>query len=254
MQRSFTYTLLITCVLLLGACKTQYQPVSFQTQNIAVSDSLNVLDNQVVHLYSPYKNIIEKDMNRVISISEKEMIKDKPESSLTNFLADLLLEEGKKYTKDEGLLFTPSVSFFNYGGIRTFIPSGEITVGKIFELMPFENEMVFIRLKGSQIKEFLDVVAAKGGDSVGGVRFVISNEKASEIVVNGEKLETEKEYWLVTNDYVAEGGDDLQVFTRRSAFINSGGKIREIIIASLEEQYKNGNKITAEKDGRIRYE
>jgi 2',3'-cyclic-nucleotide 2'-phosphodiesterase (5'-nucleotidase family) len=254
MQRSITYTLLITCVLLFTSCKTHYSKASYEAENIMVAESLNSLDNEVVQIYLPYKNILEKDMNRVISFSENEMIKDKPESNLTNFLADLLLVEGKKVAVEKGYAVEPDISFFNYGGIRTYLPEGEITVGNIFELMPFENEMVYLRLTGAQVAEFLNVVAQKGGDSVGGVRFVISDEKAKQVKIAGNPLENNKQYWLVTNDYVAAGGDDLEVFTRRLEYINSGEKIREVIIAYMEDLQKNGKNLTAKKDGRIRYE
>jgi 2',3'-cyclic-nucleotide 2'-phosphodiesterase (5'-nucleotidase family) len=254
MQRSITYTLLITCVLLFTSCKTHYSKASYEAENIMVAESLNSLDNEVVQIYLPYKNILEKDMNRVISFSENEMIKDKPESNLTNFLADLLLVEGKRVAVEKGYAVEPDISFFNYGGIRTYLPEGEITVGNIFELMPFENEMVYLRLTGAQVAEFLNVVAQKGGDSVGGVRFVISDEKAKQVKIAGNPLENNKQYWLVTNDYVAAGGDDLEVFTRRLEYINSGEKIREVIIAYMEDLQKNGKNLTAKKDGRIRYE
>ena len=254
MQRSITYTLLITCVLLFTSCKTHYSKASYEAENIMVAESLNSLDNEVVQIYLPYKNILEKDMNRVISFSENEMIKDKPESNLTNFLADLLLVEGKRVAVEKGYAVEPDISFFNYGGIRTYLPEGEITIGNIFELMPFENEMVYLRLTGAQVAEFLNVVAQKGGDSVGGVRFVISDEKAKQVKIAGNPLENNKQYWLVTNDYVAAGGDDLEVFTRRLEYINSGEKIREVIITYMEDLQKNGKNLTAKKDGRIRYE
>lgn len=251
MQRSFIYTLLITCYLLALSCKTNFIPASSETRNISVSSIDNQLDSQVVRMYLPYKNTLEKDMGRVISISEKEMIKQKPESFLTNFLADLLLNEAKIEVKANNLLINPSISYFNYGGIRSFLPKGEITVGNIFELMPFENEMVYLQLSGAQVHEFLNQVAEKGGDSIGGVRFVISNGKAKNIWVNGVKLNTDENYWVATNDYIAEGGDGLTVFTQRSKIINSEKKIRDLIISYLEAQNKKGEKLRVELDGRI---
>ena len=254
MQRSFTYTLLITCVLFVSSCKTHYLPSSIEAQNITVSDSLEVLDEQIIQIYSPYKALLEKDMNRVISVAKMEMTKGKPESYLTNFLGDLLLYEGEKIASVNEMSLSPSISYFNYGGIRTFLPKGEITVGKIYELMPFENEMVYIQLTGKQIQIFLNQIAAKGGDSVGGVRFVISEERAKNITIDGELLDTEKRYWLVTNDYVANGGDGLEVFTQRLDFVGTGKKIRDIIISYLEEKQKSGEMITAKLDSRIKNE
>ncbi len=251
MLRSFSYTLLITWVLLSVSCKTSYIPTQTDTQNISVSDNVNPVDSQLVQMYLPYKKILEKDMDRVISNSEGELVKQKPESGLTNLLADLLLDEGRKFAVKNNLQINPEVSFFNYGGIRTSLPLGEITVGKIFELMPFENEMVFIQLTGGQLQQFYDIVAENGGESVGGVRFVIANGKAKNVFVNGEKLDPEKKYWLVTNDYSANGGDDLLVFTQRIELLGTGLKIRDVIISNFEDRQKNGEVITEKLDGRI---
>lgn len=251
MVRSFSYTLLITWILLSLSCKTTFVSTEVKTQNISVAEIVSPLDSQLVLLYLPYKNILEKDMGRVISFSEKEMVKGKPESGLTNLLADLLLEEGQKEAMRNHLQIIPVVSFFNYGGIRTSLPKGDITVGKIFELMPFENEMVFIQLTGEQLQQFYDIIAENGGSSIGGVRFIISNGKAKNITIDGEKLEPSSKYWMVTNDYSANGGDDLVVFTQRLELINSSKKIRDIIISNFEERKINGVNLDENLDGRI---
>lgn len=251
MFRSFSYTLLITWILLVVSCKPAFVTTKVNTQNISVISVDNTLDSQLVNMYLPYKEILKKDMDRVISFSENQMIKGKPESELTNLLADLLLDEGKKEVKNNNLQINPEVSYFNYRGIRTSLPKGEITVGKIFELMPFENEMVFIQLTGEQLQRFYDIVARFGGESVGGVRFIISEGKAENVLVNGEILIPEKKYWMVTNDYSANGGDDLVVFTERLELISSGKKIRDVIISNFEERQSKGEVIKVDLDGRI---
>jgi len=251
MKRSFTYALLITWLFIFGACKTHYVKTSSMSHNMVVSDSLNQLDSQLVHIYLPYKKMLEKDMDRVIAVSRQEMVKGKPESGLTNFLADLLLEEGTSLLKGSPHNFQPDISYFNYGGIRTFLPEGEITVGKVYELMPFENEMVFLKLSGKQITEFLDAIARKGGDSVGGVRFKIADGKATEINVGGIPLQNNEYYWLVTNDYIAEGGDDMEMLTQRNEFVESGKKIRNVIISHLERLHEEGEILNVQTDERI---
>ncbi|MDX8341011.1 5'-nucleotidase [Draconibacterium sp. IB214405] len=219
-----------------------------------MSEEVGVMDSSIVKLYAPYKNILEKDMNRVLAISDVELVKDKPESPLTNFLGDLLLTEGAKVGQNQSTKLTPVVSFFNYGGIRSSLPKGEITVGNIFELMPFENEMVFLELKAEQIEEFLHYIAEHGGGSVGGIQMVINDEKATNVLVGGEKLAMNKTYWLVTNDYVAAGGDGLEMFQNSVQYINSGVKIRDAIISFLEDKNKKNEHITTKLDGRIRNE
>jgi 2',3'-cyclic-nucleotide 2'-phosphodiesterase (5'-nucleotidase family) len=219
-----------------------------------VSDSVSQSDSQLISLYLPYKNLLEKDMSRIIAVSAEEMVKDKPESNLTNFLADLLLAEGNKIATELGENIHPSISYYNYGGIRTFLSAGEITVGKIFELMPFENELVFLELSGTQVQEFLNIIAEKGGDSVGGVRFKISENEAKNVEVGQKPLNEKQNYWLVTNDYVAAGGDGLEIFTRRKNFVAGNIKIRDVIMAHLEKKHEKGQVISAKPDGRISYE
>ncbi|KAF0239339.1 MAG: hypothetical protein FD181_319 [Prolixibacteraceae bacterium] len=251
MNGHFSKLLLITWAILAFSCKPNLILTEVKTNNLTVAENSSLLDSQIVFQYLPFKNILEKDMKRVISFSEKEMVKGRPESGLTNLLADLVLEEGQKEAVRLNLQIEPVVSFFNYGGIRTWLPKGEITVGKIFELMPFENEMVFIQLTGTQLQQFYDIVASKGGDSVGGVRFVISNGKAKNIMIEGEMLDSASIYWMVTNDYSASGGDDLAVFTQRLKLITSGKKIRDIIISNFEGRKIRGVNLTETLDGRI---
>jgi 2',3'-cyclic-nucleotide 2'-phosphodiesterase (5'-nucleotidase family) len=251
MNGHFSKLLLITWILVILSCKPNLLLTEVKTTNLTVTENASSLDSQIVFQYLPYKKILEKDMQRVISYSEKEMIKGKPESGLTNLLSDLILNEGKKEAVRMNLQIEPVVSFFNYGGIRTRLPKGDITVGKIFELMPFENEMVLIQLTGEQLQQFYDIVAASGGDGVGGVRFVISNGKAKNVIIEGKNLNPNEKYWMVTNDYSASGGDDLVVFTKRLELISTGKKIRDIIISNFEERKINGLNLTENLDGRI---
>ena len=79
-------------------------------------------------------------MNEVLVISEEEFPKEKgkPETKLGNLVADLSLEIAKRIYED-------SVNFclLNFGGLRTSLPKGEITKGKIFELMPLALKLLF---------------------------------------------------------------------------------------------------------------
>ena len=218
----------------MAECQTHYVKTSTEGFNTIVSDSAMPIDSELVHLYLPFKQQLDKKMNQVISITEEEMVKNKPESNLTNFLADLLLEEGKRAIREMGKNIEPNLAFFNYGGIRTFLPKGEITVGKIFELMPFENEMVMLQITGKQMQEFMDIIASKGGESLGGVRFTISGNNAVGIEIGNIPLNPEAYYWIVTNDYVAAGGDGLEVLTRRKEIITTNRKIRDVIISYLQ--------------------
>lgn len=247
---SITNSLLIMLLVLAASC-TAYHLQNYSAANLENNATLTGFDNKVVYLYTPYHDSIEKKMEKVISVTATELEKGKPESRLTNFFADFYIEEGNRICAEKKLNFRPDVGYQNYGGIRISLPKGNITVGKIFELMPFENEMVFVKLTGVQLKTFLDQIAAKGGDSVSGVKFGIREGKAANILIGGVPLDTGKDYWLATNDYVAEGGDDLSVFKKRIDYVATGSRIRDLLISYLENKMNSGITISPVPDGRI---
>ncbi len=254
MQRSFTYTLLITWVLFAVSCKTQFVQKNYETKNISVSETLNSLDNNVVQLYSPFKKMLEEDMNRVISNSDKEMVKAWPESALTNLLADVLMVEGEKNCIDSGFNFIPDIAVQNYGSIRIALPMGNLTVGNVFELMPFENELVYVKLSGKQVAELISFLIEEEESCIGGMRLKIKDKTVSDIKIGNKPLVLENFYWIVTSEFVADGGDGFVIFKERLELKHSGIKIRDAIISYFEERQKIGELISVIQDGRIYYE
>lgn len=252
MSRTIKTLLLITAATVaLLSCRSAYNLVSGEYFNLKVSPETVVPDSQIVSVYRPFKEELDSEMNHVIGFSTTEMVKGKPESKLTNYLADLLLEESRLISGEAGGNMVTDVSFMNYGGIRTGLPQGEISVRKVFELMPFENELVFLKLNGSDLKAFFDLIASQGGDSMSGARFVIKDGKAENITIGGRPLDLSVAYWLATSDYVADGGDSFAMFKNSLERFRTGEKIRDIMIRHMKRTYASGNMIDPVTDGRI---
>ena len=77
-----------------------------------VTDTTMMIDSQLVQLIAPYKIKLETNISRIIATSNEEMVKGRPESKLTNFLGDLLLEEGKRYFKEHGKDIEPDMEVY----------------------------------------------------------------------------------------------------------------------------------------------
>lgn len=236
---------------LVAACTPSFEIISTSLENQSISADNLLIDSTIVRYYLPYKKQLDQEMNKVIGFAETDLFKGKPESKLTNFLADLLLEESRSILSKAGRVPAADLAFLNYGGIRTGIPKGDVTVSKIFELMPFENELVVLQLSGADIQLFLDLIASRGGESISGVRFRIRNSKAVDITVDGKPLAHDSTYWLATSDYVADGGDSYGILMNSTDRINTGAKIRDAIIHYFERTYAEGMKINPVTDGRI---
>ncbi|KOH43633.1 5'-nucleotidase C-terminal domain-containing protein [Sunxiuqinia dokdonensis] len=246
--------ILIALLIILCSCNNQLVVSRVEANNIS-NDSLVMLsDADVAELVAPYRENLEGDMSRVISISNDDLVRAKPESELTNLVADILLETGVAFCQFANHDFMPDVAYMNYGGLRVALPKGEITVGHIFQLMPFENEMVLLKVSGETMEQFVQQIALRGGDGVAGMRLGIVDGRIGHLEVDGKAFDVKKDYWVVTNDYIAAGGDDMSMLANRKKFIETGLKIRDIMIERLELEHQRGRQIQGILDGRIYYE
>jgi 2',3'-cyclic-nucleotide 2'-phosphodiesterase (5'-nucleotidase family) len=169
-----------------------------------------------------------------------------PESLLSNFNADVYRERASAFLGEP-----VDMSVVNLGGLRTVIPAGNITVGKVFELMPFENELVILWIRGDKLMGLLQYFARAGGEGESGVRMTIRNRTAEDITIGGKPIDLMKLYSIATNDYLAGGNDNMVQLGQYEKRTNTGLKIRSILIDYIINENKKGNKIKPALDGRI---
>ncbi len=230
-----------------SSCTSNHPIIRYEAKFIAV-DSTYKEDSLIRSEISPYKAKLDAVMNEVLAISEQVMMKGNPEGLLGNFTADAVLKKAKEYCKDS---CTVDICLLNNGGLRNSLPKGNITLGNIFQLMPFENEMVFLTMNGGDVKELLDFIANKGGMPVAGMRMKIKNNMPSEVMIGDKPFDISKSYTIVTSDYLANSGDNMTFFTTATRKIVIGKKLRDAIIEYLLDETKQGNTIKVKKDGRI---
>jgi 2',3'-cyclic-nucleotide 2'-phosphodiesterase (5'-nucleotidase family) len=239
-------------LILLGACSTITETSSYDYTNHSITIGADsIVDEKFNSILAPYKLEVESKMSEVIAHSDSALTSFRPESPLSNFLSDLILGFGSDYALENDLTVLPQFSLFNHGGIRSSFPEGDITIRNAFELMPFENEMVLLLLKGQQVIDLADYIASRNGEGVSGIVFGMYDNKAVDIKVQGLKVDKNKRYWLVTSDYMANGGDGMKVLTWAEDRINTEMKMRDVIIDYLKAMNARGEKVKAKIDGRI---
>lgn len=241
----------LSALLFLFACSPRLSVLQITTKNIPINVETSTVDSMIQSFMKPYRDSIEHAMSKLVAVSESPLVKGKPESKLTNLVSDILLESGKEYCKIKNLNFIPDVSYVNYGGLRASLPQGQITVGNIFGLMPFENEIVLIRISGDSIRKMAERIAARGGEGVAGLKIGIRDGKLSTLRIAGKAVDSAATYWLVTNDYIANGGDQMIMLSNPIERINTKQKIRDFLIRNLSERYKKDGVISVKEDGRI---
>lgn len=245
---AFTSQLLILGILALSACSPAKKGSLTSHQTVQINQEI-VPSATVADYIQPYTDSLEMAMGETIGEAAQRMTVKMPESLLSNFVADLLLEETNLLCQSDENLPLADFSVINYKGLRTSIEAGPITVGRVFELMPFENEVVLVKLTKSEVIELFDFMASTGGDGIGGAGFGISQEKAVNLQVNKAPL-SDKEYYIATSDYLANGGDYFTVF-KKAPQLKTGLLLRDVILEHIEKKTRNGKQLNSQLDKRI---
>jgi len=245
---SFSKQLLIgvaTGIFFLSACHRPYYIQQHSDRFYSVKS--DVADSSVVNMLSPYKTYMSGQMEVVIGHADTTLTKMQPESTLGNFLVDAQLEAAIKTDRD----VTAAVA--NYGGIRIqYISTGPITLGKIYELMPFDNVLVIADIPGDVMKRFCDHIAKANGWPVSGIRFDIVDKEARNIYVNDKPLDEHFIYKVAINDYMANGGDncDFLVPLKKET---TNIFIRDALIAHVKELEAQHKPLHPKLENRLKY-
>ncbi len=186
----------------------------------------------------PIKEDLDRTMNTVIGVAEESMRGGRPESLLSNWTSDVILAAANAVSDDE-----VHMSVMNMGGLRCEIPKGDIHLRKVFELMPFDNELVILTLTGQDIMDLCDCFASVGGEGVGGVRFEIRDGKAYHIEIAKKRIDPKGTYRLATSNYLAEGNDNMMPLTRRSEVLKTGILLRDVFHEAIVAQKTVGARL-----------
>ncbi len=205
-------------------------------------------DSLIVDQIFPYKEKLNRVMNEVLVYSTAPMEKGQPESTLGNFVADAcLIVSGHKYSSlSNGIDFC----VLNNGGLRSSLPYGKITRKNVYELMPFENELVVLTLSGPTVTRLLNYISEKGGVPVANLRMKLSG-RVEDVIINEQVLDTNQAYKVLTSDYLAHGGDAMEMFSNRLNIEPVGIKVRDAIISYMEMQQNRNDTLKPKLDGRI---
>lgn len=141
----------------------------------------------------------------------------------------------------------------NIGGIRTSLPEGDITVGNIFSIFPFENSISVITLKGKDVKDLFDIIARRGGEGVSKqVEVKIGKDgKAYGLKINGEKIDDSRLYTIATIDYIANGNDELIPFKNSVSRTDLDLRLRDVMLQYIADKTAKGEKLKASLDNRL---
>lgn len=243
------YYLLGGIFFVLMACHPNMNLVDVKTQeNIVIGQEIED-KKEFVKLIAPYKEKLDNIMNQKISHTSVELNRSGDNSNLGALLSDYLLEGANDWAVKNKM---PKVdaAILNIGGIRNNISEGDILVRNIFEVMPFENEMVIVKMKGEDIQGIFDYYEKhQKNNPVAQLNIIVKDGKLVEGLINGERPQIGKTYYIATSDYLAMGGDSMYFFEK-------GETIKtDVILRNLFLEYFRKNpEVKVKNDIRLKFE
>lgn len=174
-------------------------------------------DQTLLHHLQPYADQAESLLSEVIGYAEEPFpITDARESETA--LGNLVADSMKWHTANQSVDF----AIQNGGGIRENIPKGSIRKKTIYELLPFDNSVVLLSMKGRDIRQLFDFIAgiSRGDGSFPqvseGVTFTVNRDsrRCENVLINGKPIDADRIYRIATNSYLAGGGDGYQIFLK----------------------------------------
>ena len=230
------FVLFLTFLLSVSCGEQKYYVTKVEGKDIGITN--NNKDVEAIETFiKPYREHINKELNNVISYAPETLDKSGQwQTTIGNLQADITLQRGNAiFTARENKKI--DLCLLNNGGIRSIIPKGNITLKTAFEIMPFENTSIVVALKGVDISEMVTyLIAEKKPHPISGIQFTIDkNNQAKDILIQGKPLENETLYYVITSDYLSNGGDKMDFFKKGIATYDLNYKLRNILIDYLKE-------------------
>lgn len=236
------FLLLIT----VSQCSKQFTAVQYQYEEQRLQPN-SISDTALMAIIQPYKDSLDKAMNVVLCVADTVLTKSLPESDLGNMMCDMVLKKTRDYCKCE-----VDLTILNNGGIRLpSLPKGEITLGKIVELMPFENQIDIMQVSGYTLDTLFNYIASKGGWQVSGASYTIKNNHAMNVLIGQKALDFNKQYNLAISDYLAQGGDNCTMLAHLPKKILPQ-TLRAAIVDGLKEMNARGEHLKSVIEGRVK--
>lgn len=240
----FPFNPLLIAIFFAISCNTSYKAenVHYSFYRIEQHDEGSKLLSTII---KPYSDSVNNLMNVVIGYNETQLEKKRQGNTLGFFITDAYLEMARQKVDPK-----VDVAFMNSGGIRLpEMAAGAITQGKIFELMPFDNLMVSLKVKGRLLKQYLDTLAAKDGVIESGMTMEIVNETVQQVMIGGKPLELNADYTIVHSDYVAINSNLLKNINRST----NGYLLRDALLDYVKFINSQNKKVTVKNIDRINY-
>ncbi|WP_405414349.1 5'-nucleotidase C-terminal domain-containing protein [Maribacter sp. Asnod1-A12] len=217
----------------LTSCKSKPEQLKELTgKQIAIDTSYTSVDS-IQKFIQPYHDRVENILDSTLAYAPYIISKTDGTLNTTagNLMADIVLSETNPiYKKRTGNHI--DMVLLNHGGIRSLISQGAVTSRTAYEVMPFENSVVVVELKGETIFKMVDyLIKSKRAHPIAGAQLILNKDNSiKKFTIGGNSIKVDKSYYVATSDYLVTGGDNMNFFKEAVSKTETDYKIRNAMI------------------------
>ncbi|WP_051718954.1 5'-nucleotidase C-terminal domain-containing protein [Hymenobacter sp. IS2118] len=244
-----TWLPLLSLALATGCQRAAYQPratlVPVTSQPVGKTQAE---DPAVAALIAPYHDKVTAQMTEVLGMAPVALVKTPGESPLANFVADL-----QRTRASQVLGEAVPLGVMTNGGLRAGFAAGPVTLGAVFELMPFENQLVVLDAPGPVVQQLFEY-AARIKMAVSGATYALTFDGLPKDIRIGNQAfdpNQNRTWGIAISDYLASGGDDMAFFKTLPPR-PTGVLLRTAIADHVRSLTQAGQPVTAKVEGRVR--
>ena len=207
-------------------------------------DAAVVEDEATVSRIAEAAKPLDEIRNKVVAQTDEAIGGDREtcrsqECTMGNLIADAMLDR----VKDQGI----DVAIQNGGGIRASIDAGEVTMGEVLTVLPFQNTLSTFQVTGATLVEALENGVSQIEEGAGrfaqvaGMTYAFdasqpAGERVSDVMIGGAPVEMDKLYGVVSNNYVRGVGDGYKMFTDAQNAYDFGPDLADVTAEYLAEK------------------
>ena len=207
-------------------------------------DAAVVEDEATVSRIAEAAKPLDEIRNKVVAQTDEAIGGDREtcrsqECTMGNLIADAMLDR----VKDQGI----DVAIQNGGSIRASIDAGEVTMGEVLTVLPFQNTLSTFQVTGATLVEALENGVSQIEEGAGrfaqvaGMTYAFdasqpAGERVSDVMIGGAPVEMDKLYGVVSNNYVRGGGDGYKMFTDAQNAYDYGPDLADVTAEYLAEK------------------
>ncbi len=243
------FVLFVTINGVLSCVNPVQNPTEIKVKQLPVSSDYQSVES-IDSFVTPYRNRINTVLDSTLAYVTTDLVKDdgKLNTSAGNFMADAVLEQANPIFKART---GKNIDFvvLNHGGIRAIVSKGKVNARTAYQIMPFENYIVVVEMQGKAVQDLLRFLAKSGrAHPIANMELVLDSKgNYLKTVINGKPFDETATYYVASNDYLIQGGDDMGFFKNRTSVTNTDYLVRNAII----DYFKKVDTINAKPDNRF---